>query len=694
MATDEQTEVSGEHVLQFVPFVSTLEAGFWHELTQRKLNEYHLSEERRKVHGYYTSSDAPGLPTNLILAYNAFSPEGERPPPHGYLSPGTIFNTNTLETFSGTDKNKIRDEEAAKIQEDIASGAALITPNLLSRFFLLTYADLKKYNYYYWFLFPAIVPVHSITYEKLATVEAAWSPAQVINLESAFDVFKSAHPGVGFFLVHIDKEEIKLHSLSELSNMWRPGDRLTVGFCDPSTLDLHPGWPLRNFLALVGWQWGEQVGHKVDVLCYRDCTTRGKRSVGHSLYLGGVALPPRGGENKAVGWEKNEKGKLAPKLVNLSASMDPKKLAESAVDLNLKLMRWRLLPSLDLTSISETKCLLLGAGTLGCSVARCLMGWGVRHITFVDNSSVSFSNPVRQSLFAFSDCLEGGKRKALAAAESLKCIFPGMVTSGVELNIPMPGHAVGTSAKAIDQTKKTVELLEELVLSHDAVFLLMDTRESRWLPTMLCAFHSKLCINAALGFDTFMVMRHGYRPPAGSTLPASDTKTKHTKLPGNELGCYFCSDVVAPTNSTRDRTLDQQCTVTRPGVSMMAGALASELLVSLVQHPWRGLAPADCSGEEDDDPDTTCCLGLVPHQIRGFLSRFQNVLPASKSFDKCTACSETVLQHYKKEGFDFLLKVFDTPNFLEELTGLDKLHASVEDGQVWELSDSDDFEIA
>lgn len=41
-----------------------------------------------------------------------------------------------------------------------------------------------------------------------------------------------------------------------------------------------------------------------------------------------------------------------------------------------------------------------------------------------------------------------------------------------------------------------------------------------------------------------------------------------------------------------------------------------------------------------------------------------------------------VLLHYKKEGFDFLLKVFDTPNFLEELTGLDKLHASVEDSQV------------
>jgi ThiF family len=35
--------------------------------------------------------------------------------------------------------------------------------------------------------------------------------------------------------------------------------------------------------------------------------------------------------------------------------------------------------------LSNTKCLLLGAGTLGCNVARCLLGWGVQYITFVDN---------------------------------------------------------------------------------------------------------------------------------------------------------------------------------------------------------------------------------------------------------------------------------------------------------------------
>lgn len=49
---------------------------------------------------------------------------------------------------------------------------------------------------------------------------------------------------------------------------------------------------------------------------------------------------------------------------------------------------------LSLLVSAATRCLLLGAGTLGCSVARTLLGWGVRHITLVDNSHVAYSNPV------------------------------------------------------------------------------------------------------------------------------------------------------------------------------------------------------------------------------------------------------------------------------------------------------------
>ncbi|XP_020924055.1 ubiquitin-like modifier-activating enzyme ATG7 isoform X9 [Sus scrofa] len=439
----------------------------------------------------------------------------------------------------------------------------------------------------------------------------------------------------------------------------------------------------------------------VEVLCFRDRTLQGVRDIAHSIIfevkLPEVAFSPDC--PKAVGWEKNQKGGMGPRMVNLSECMDPKRLAESSVDLNLKLMCWRLVPTLDLDKVVSVKCLLLGAGTLGCNVARTLMGWGVRHITFVDNAKISYSNPVRQPLYEFEDCLVGGKPKALAAADRLQKIFPGVNARGFNMSIPMPGHPVNSSSITLEQARRDVEQLEQLIESHDVVFLLMDTRESRWLPAVIAASKRKLVINAALGFDTFVVMRHGLKKPkqqgAGDLCPSNPVTSADllgsslfANIPGYKLGCYFCNDVVAPGDSTRDRTLDQQCTVSRPGLAMIAGALAVELMVSVLQHPEGGYAIASSSDDRMNEPPTS--LGLVPHQIRGFLSRFDNVLPVSLAFDKCTACSSKVLDQYEREGFNFLAKVFNSSHsFLEDLTGLTLLHQETQAAEIWDMSDDE-----
>lgn len=56
-----------------------------------------------------------------------------------------------------------------------------------------------------------------------------------------------------------------------------------------------------------------------------------------------------------------------------------------------------------------------------------------------------------------------------------------------------------------------------------------------------------MLINAALGFDTFMVMRHGYRKNVVSgDTENPQTTAKTVRIPGEQLGCYYCNDVVAP----------------------------------------------------------------------------------------------------------------------------------------------------
>ena len=685
-------KMSVKSVLQFAPFSSALEAGFWHRFSQLKLDVFGLNDDVRLVAGYYCNSDADLLPPRVNIDYTAFDVDRFIAPPRCFPIYGQLKNTNTLEEFRACDKRSLLDAQGNQIWDDIVSGRAIDDPSLMSRFLLLTHADLKHYRYYYWFAFTAAYVTDITVLGEPTLISNRFSELQIASLIESFDCISQDYPA-GMFVIQDDGNKLEVKRLNQFSELAATGAKLLFGFCDPCTLRMHPGWPLRNLLALIAHHWRNCIQDTVEVVCLRDRTKDGRRTISHSIVLN-LQIPEILPNTlpKFVGWEKNEKQKSGPRMVDLSASMDPRRLADSAVDLNLKLMRWRLLPELNLEKISGTRCLLLGAGTLGCNVARCLLGWGVRNITLVDNSMVSYSNPVRQSLFVFDDSLNGGKPKATAAAEALCHIFPGVNAVGVQLSIPMPGHTV-TDAVA-EAVKQDIEQLKQLFENHDAVFLLMDTRESRWLPTVIGMAMSKLVINAALGFDTYLVVRHSVRDNStGTAAPERDVADLSKCIPGEQLGCYFCNDVVAPGDSTRDRTLDQQCTVSRPGLSMLAASLAVELFVSVLVHPLSGRAPADTSSHDDHLlTQATSPLGIVPHQIRGFLSRFYNIMPASAAFDRCTACSQTVINGYSSGGFQFLLDVFNRPSFLEDLTGLSRLQEETLDTEMWNISDFEDSE--
>ncbi|KAI3369933.1 hypothetical protein L3Q82_024739, partial [Scortum barcoo] len=51
--TGEAASSTADLKLQFAPFSSALEAGFWHQLTQKKINDYRLDESPKSIKGYY-----------------------------------------------------------------------------------------------------------------------------------------------------------------------------------------------------------------------------------------------------------------------------------------------------------------------------------------------------------------------------------------------------------------------------------------------------------------------------------------------------------------------------------------------------------------------------------------------------------------------------------------------------------------
>ncbi|XP_073037396.1 ubiquitin-like modifier-activating enzyme atg7 [Primulina eburnea] len=690
-----------DSILQFAPLQSAVDEGFWHRFSSLKLNKLGIEESPIPITGFVSPCSHRQVSNHVTLLSESLPPESSEELLTTAISrgnrnrcpvPGLLYNTNTLEGFKALDKQTLLRAEAKKIWEDIHSGKAKEDMRLLLRFFVISFADLKKWTFHYWFAFPALILDPPATVVDLKPSSQWFSSEEAESLVSACNDWRNNHSttDVPFFLLSIaPNSTVTIKHMADFEACQMDDHKILFGFYDPCNLPNNPGWPLRNFLLFIHVRWGLE---KVWFLCYRE--SRGFADL--ELSLVGEAIISRSQVSRnhlsmpnVVGWEHNNKGKKTSRCISLAQTMDPNRLAIAAADLNLKLMRWRALPSLNLNVLSATRCLLLGAGTLGCQTARMLMAWGVRKITLVDSGKVAMSNPLRQSLYTLNDCLNGGEFKAVAAAKSLSAIFPAVEAEAVVMSIPMPGHPVHSQEEisALEGCRQ----LHDLIDSHDAIFLLTDTRESRWLPSLFCASANKIAITAALGFDSFLVMRHGGGFVSSShsvTAEASSDSSVEVgkvsltdKSRGPRLGCYFCNDVVAPVDSTSNRTLDQQCTVTRPGLAPIASSLAVEILVGILHHPYGMLAKAEFA-DSTDAGSTNQPLGILPHQIRGSLSQFSQMTLVGHASTSCTACSLTVVSEYQKRGLDFILEAINHPMYLEDLTGLTELKKSASSFEV------------
>ncbi|WBW72605.1 E1 Atg8 and Atg12 E1 activating enzyme Atg7 [Schizosaccharomyces osmophilus] len=641
--------------LQFQSFHSSIDAIFWHQLSNYKVEQQKLDASPVAIHGRFNAYSRSAI--SIV-----FGKASENSSIKECIAEGTLINANTQQEFVEADVKEIRENIGKKLLESIEKDTVAERPNELIQFLLFSYADIKSYRYHYWCLFPSLKNTPLWIVKSFQPAESV-IPSNIVSPQILDFLKTSDCTQRPFFIVAKDqKAQWLVLPLKELPRCLTDKLEFFIFAEDSFQLQEYPSWPTRNLLAYLSIKFHLE---KTKIILFRDGMSSDNLS--RSIFIDLVSQKSQDSLKplSTVGWERNGKGQLGPKVVNLSSLIDPVLLSESASMLNLSLMRWRLVPQLDLGVIQSTKCLLLGAGTLGCGVARNLVSWGVRHITFVDYSKVAYSNPVRQSLFTFEDCKKK-QPKAQCAAFRLKEIYPKMFTEGHSISIPMLGHPIYESD--IEKTKRDYQILENLFLSHDAIFLLTDTRESRWLPTVMATSLNKILINSALGFDSWLVMRHG-------SLSQGE----------NRLGCYFCNDVFAPSNSVIDRTLDQTCTVTRAGCTNIATAIAVELFVSLLQHP-NGIA-APVSNTE------STVLGELPHQIRGFLHDFSLLKISGKAYQQCSACSEYVISEWEKRKWDFVLQAINDCDYIEELCGLRLVQQLGESAGIMEEWDSDNENI-
>lgn len=118
-------------------------------------------------------------------------------------------------------------------------------------------------RFYYWFAFPALLPIEPYLVAKIQ----AFSDFTSVKKDSctlAYKKFIAEQPKYSdFFLVSHVNDGFQFAPLSD----YKSNSQFMFGFKDPSILDANPGWPLRNFLMFIRYTFKLD---RATIICYRE----------------------------------------------------------------------------------------------------------------------------------------------------------------------------------------------------------------------------------------------------------------------------------------------------------------------------------------------------------------------------------------------------------------------------------------